>query len=327
MRSPREIGFVGYDQVNAFDLAGPMEVFDTANSAAGTDPPPYRLTVLSPGGAPFRAQSGLVMVPRLSLDAAPAFDTILVPGGAGLREPETNRTVSAWLAERLATTRRIATVCTGIYGLAPTGALDGCTATTHWRFARDVGKRFPAIRIEPDSLFVRAGSLYTSGGISAGIDLSLKLVAEDLGPSIAVAIAREMLVHAIRAGGQAQYSEPIRAQTRASDRLADLVAWIGANLDCDLTAAALAERAGLSERQLSRRFREDLGEPPAAFVERLRLDAAREALAGGALAVEAIAAMTGYASADAFRRAFARAFGIAPSEYRRAFPAMSGIVG
>lgn len=319
MSRTRDIGIVGFEQVNAFDLAGPMEVFLDANTYSDAARPPYRMHLVAPTTDPIRTETGMTLVPAASFADAPAFDTILVPGGAGLREPATNALVAAWLKERIGTTRRMVSICTGIYGLAPTGALDGLCATTHWRFTDDVRRRFPAIRLEPASIYVRAGSIYSSGGISAGIDMTLALVAEDLGPRMAMAIAREMLVHVVRAGGQAQDSGPVREQARAPDRLADLVAWIGGNLDRDLSLEALAARAGVCERQLSRRFRAGLGESPAAFVQRLRIEAAREALIGGAMSVDAIAAMTGYASADALRRAFVRVHGMAPSEYRRAF--------
>jgi transcriptional regulator GlxA family with amidase domain len=319
MHAPRDIAVVAFDQVNSFDLSSPMEVFMNANFYSDPAQPPYRLHMVAPSLDPVRSEPGMLLQPELAFADAPPFDTIIVPGGAGLRDPAVNALVVAWLKERLPSTRRVASICTGIYGLAPTGALDGQCATTHWRFTDDVRRRFPAIRVEPDSNYVRSGSIYSSGGISAGVDLSLALVAEDLGPRMALTIAREMLVHVVRPGGQAQFSEPIRAQGRAPDRLSDLVAWIGANLDRDLSVEALAARAGVCERQLTRQFRDGMGESPGAFVQRLRLDAARDALTGGALPVELIAGMTGYASGDAFRRAFARAYGVAPSEYRRAF--------
>lgn len=324
----RDIALIGFDRVNAFDLAGTMEVFMDANTYSDPDRPPYRLHLVAPSRDPIRTEPGMVILPEITFADAPPFDTILIPGGVGLRDPATNALVSGWLAERLPHTRRVASICTGIYGLAPTGALDGQPATTHWRFNEDIRRRFPRILLQPASIYVRAGSLYSSGGISAGIDLALALVAEDLGPRMSLAIAREMLVHVMRTGAQAQFSVPIRAQAQAPDRLADLVAWIAANLDADLSLEALAARAGISERQLSRQFRAGMGETPAAFVERLRLDTAREALTGGDLPVETIAGMTGYTSADAFRRAFARAFGVSPSEYRSAFDVpVSEIVG
>lgn len=324
MTVTRDIGFVGFDGLNAFDLTGPMQVFaETMLSAKGD--PPYRMHVLAPRAGPFTADSGLVLQASASLEAAPPLDTIVVPGGATLREPETQALIAPWLRERAGSTRRMTSVCTGVYGLAAAGLLDGKQATTHWRFIADLKRRFPTIRAEGDCIFVKDGNLYTSGGVCAGIDLALALVAEDLGPSASLAVAREMVVQSVRAGPQTQYSELMRAQARAPKRLADLVTWIVGNLAADLSVPVLAERAAVSERQLARLFGDGLGETPAAFVERLRLAAARDALSGTATPIEEIAHMVGYRSADAFSRAFARSHGSSPQQYRRL--RMSEIVG
>lgn len=320
----RDIGFVGYDGLNVFDLTGPLQVFSEAVLAAKGGEPPYRLHILAPGGRPFRADSGLTLMPSGSLEAAPELDTIIVPGGATLREGRADAEIVPWLRERLHT-RRVTSVCTGVYGLAAAGALDGRRATTHWRFLDDLRQRFPKVRVEGDVIFIRDGGLYTSGGVCAGIDLALALLAEDMGPSLSLTIAREMVVQSVRAGPQTQYSELMKAQARAPRRLADLVAWIAGHLDADLTVPALAERAAVSERQLARLFRDGLGETPAAFVERLRLAAARDALAGTQTAVEEVGRMVGYRSGDAFARAFARACGASPRQYRQ--ERMSEIVG
>lgn len=324
MTVTRDIGFVGFDGLNAFDLTGPMQVF--AETVLGNDgEPPYRMHVLAPRAGPFTADSGLVLHASFSLDDAPPLDTIVVPGGASLREPRTQALIAPWLRERAGSTRRMTSVCTGVFGLAAAGLLDGKRATTHWRFLAALQRSFPAIRAEGERIFVKDGHLYTSGGVCAGIDLALALVAEDLGPSVALTVAREMVVQSVRAGPQTQYSELMRAQARAPKRLADLVAWIAGNLAADLSVPALAERAAVSERQLARLFRDGLGETPAGFVERLRLAAARDALSGTATPVEEIAHMVGYRSADAFSRAFARGHGSSPQHYRQL--RMSEIVG
>ncbi|HYE51055.1 MAG TPA: AraC family transcriptional regulator [Azospirillaceae bacterium] len=190
----REIGFVLFEGVTALDLTGPMDVFATANehAAAAGDRPPYRLEVLAADCRPCRAESGLVLLPGAAFGEGGRFDTVLVPGGAGLRDAETGAAVAAWLAAQAATARRLASVCTGIYAMAAAGLLDGRRATTHWRFVADLMRRHPSIRLQPGARVVADGRFRTSGGVTAGIDLALALVGEDLGPAAADAVAREL---------------------------------------------------------------------------------------------------------------------------------------
>jgi len=310
---------VGYDGVNGFDLMGPVEVFAAANGMyPGGEP--YRVILAAPEARAFRSESGLTMLPEVTLDEAPPCDTIVVPGGRGVREPETNRLLAEWLDRRLGDTRRVTTVCTGIYALAPTGALDGRKATTHWSYLGDIARKYPAVEIVGAQVFVRDGRFCTSGGIASGVDMALALVAEDLGSKFASMVAEYMVIHAIRGSGQGQVSAGMRAQAQAADRLSGLLAWIGANLDAPLDVEALAGRAALSPRQLHRLFLDELGETPARYVLARRLEAARDLLTGGTT-VEAAAAATGFASADTFRRAFAREHGEAPTRF------MAGKVG
>lgn len=312
------IGLLAFSGVNALDLTGPCEVFATANERAG-DAPPYRLAICCLGGSPGRSEQGFAFGGTPGAEAEEGFDTIIVPGGAGLRDPETNRAAADWILSRAQQARRVVSVCTGLYGLAATGLLDGRRATTHWRFCRDVARLHPQIRIEPDAIFIRDGRFYTSAGITAAIDLSLALVEEDLGPSAALAVARELVVYLKRPGGQLQYSEPLRFQSRASDRFADLAAWIPANLDRDLSVEALAARVHLSRRQFSRAFKATFAASPADYVETLRLSEATRHLSAGRGSVDSVAASVGYASADAFRHAFERRYGVSPTSYRARF--------
>ncbi len=315
--SPRRIAFIGYDRVTALDFVGPMEAFAAANDPA--EATAYEIMVLSASGKPFTSESGVVTLPHGALASAPAFDTIVVPGGAGLREPEIVRPIAAWLKTRAPRTRRVASVCTGFYGLAEAGLLDGRRATTHWRFAADCAQRFPRVAVEPDALHLRDGRFYTSAGVTAGIDLALSLIEEDLGEAVALGVARDLVVYLKRPGGQAQFSEPLKFQTRSTDRFADLASWIVRNLKRDLSVEILAARAGLGARHFSRRFKDTFGTSPADYVEHLRLDEARRRLPSARQTVDSVAASVGYASADAFRRAFERRFGIAPSVYRKRF--------
>ena len=301
----RRIGLVGFDRVNGFDLAGPIEVFANADVLAGGA---YRTEVVAVTRDPIVTEAGMAIVPHVSFADAGDYDTIIVPGGDGLREPACAAIVSAWLGTRQGRTRRFASVCTGIYGLAPTGLLDGRRATTHWRFVADVQRRFPALRMQSDCIYVEDGPYFTSGGICAGLDLALALVRADLGPSLALAVGREMVVPSMRAGAQAQFSEPLRVQARAPHRLADLLAWIGENLDADLSLPALAERAAIGERQLSRLFRDGLDESPGELVTRLRMAAAREMLLADRVPIAEVARLVGYRNTDAFGRAYRRAW-------------------
>jgi transcriptional regulator GlxA family with amidase domain len=318
--SAKPIGVIGYDGVAAIDMAGALEAFKIADGAAPGDPGRrYRLVVAAPSLAPFTAESGLRILPDVALKSAPAFDTIIVPGGHGLREDATAAGLVPWLRERAAATRRMVSVCTGLYGLAATGLLDGRRATTHWRHASDAQRRFPKVRIEPDALFIRDGAFYTSAGMTAGIDLALSLIEEDHGPALSLAVARMLVVFMKRPGGQLQYSEPLRSQSSGGGRFADLVAKVAADLGADWSVEAMAAVVGLSPRQFSRRARAAFGSPPASFLETLRLDEARLRLAADGCSVDRVARAAGFSSADVFRRAFERRFGVTPSAYRARF--------
>ncbi len=320
-KGPIRVGVLGFDGINGLDLVGPLEAFAHAAyvDAAHAARQPYEVFVIGMTKKAFSGESGMHFLPHYSLADAPALDTLLIPGGAGLRVEATTRKVAGWVAARAPRLRRIASVCTGIYGFAPTGLLDGRRVATHWRYAEAVAQRFPKLRVDGAALFIKDGCYYTSGGVTAGIDLALALIEEDLGPRAALAVARELLVYVKRPGGQEQYSEPLRFQARAADRYADLIAWIGAHLDHDLSVAALAERTHLSPRQFARRFGAAFGSTPANYVENVRLGEARRRLSEVDSAIEPIARSVGFNSADSFRRAFERRFGIAPSAYRERF--------
>ncbi|MBI1198110.1 MAG: helix-turn-helix domain-containing protein [Phenylobacterium sp.] len=315
----RTIGIVGYPGANALDLTGPAEVFASVPLVTPPGEPAYEVVVLSPDGAPFRCESGLEIAARFALADAPALDTIVVPGGAGVRAPEVLGPLGGWLRERAASTPRMVSVCTGVIALAASGLMDGRRATTHWRYADEVARRCPTLRLEPDAIFIRDGRFATSAGITAGIDLALALVEEDLGPSVALAVARELVVYLKRSGGQRQYSEPLRFQARAGGRFADLAAWIPANLTADLSVEALAGRVNCSPRHFARRFKAAFDVSPGEYVEALRLAEAADRLLGSAATVDSVAASVGYASAEVFRRAFERRFDMQPSLYRARF--------
>src|SRR5262245_50172960 len=215
----RHVGILLFPNVTALDLIGPAEAFASTlvDGTGGRPRPGYTVHIIGIGNRPCVAESGVKLIPDVSFSDAPALDTLIVPGGHGLREPTTHKRVVDWLREVAPRTRRMASVCTGIYALASTGMLNHCRVTTHWRFAADVARRFPLLRVEPAALYLKEGKFYTSAGVTAGIDLSLALIEEDYGPQAALTVARELAVFMKRPGGQEQYSEPLRFQTRAGD--------------------------------------------------------------------------------------------------------------
>lgn len=309
-----------FDGITALDLVGPAEAFSAAKQGPDDNPrPAYELIVLGTSRRGCVAESGVRLTPDCRLEEAPPLDTLLVPGGSGLREPATNRLVASFVKRRAPKVRRLAAVCTGIYGVAPSGVLDGRRVTTHWAFAADVARRFPRLSLVPDELFVKDGRYYTAAGVTSGIDLALALIEEDLGPARALAVARELVVYMKRQGGQTQFSEPLKLQMAARDRLADLGDFVVSNLERELSVPVLAKRLGLSPRQLSRLCRSELGQGPAAIVLQLRLDESRRRLLEPNAGIDQVGSSVGFASADAFRRAFERRFGLNPSSYRDRF--------
>lgn len=312
---------LAYPNMTGLDLTGPFEVFATAALmlAKPGAPPAFRCAVIGLDQTPIRAESGLTFVPDYTLENCPPIDTLMVPGGCGLREPDTNQKIAQWLRVHHGNIRRIASTCTGIYGVAAAGLLDHRTVTTHWNFANDVMKKFPSLNLQADAIYIRDGKFYTSAGITAGIDLSLALIEEDFGAKLALAVARDLVVYLRRSGGQSQYSEPLQFQAKSSGVFSDLIAWIHANLKHDLNVAVLAERAGLGVRQFNRRFQEQFDCTPAHYVETARLNEARQRLLHPSANIDRVAESLGFRSADVFRRAFFRRYGCTPSDYQRHF--------
>ena len=317
----RQIVLLGFDRLTAMDLVGPLEAFGTARvmSPSGEPKRCYRLTVAGLNGGSFCSEFGLRFTTKCRLTALRDIDTLIVPGGRGLRERKVKARLSAWLHKNAGGIRRIASVCTGIYGLANAGLLNGRNVTTHWRYCADVAATFPKLKMDPNALYVRDGKFWTSAGVTAGIDLSLAMIEEDFGPELALSVAREMVVFVKRLGGQEQYSEPLQFQVESRSRFADLLPWMMGHLYMELSVESLAERMHLCPRQFTRRFKQEMKVTPAAFVRRLRLDEARRRLSAKGSTVNSVAHSVGFKDADNFRRAFERSFGIAPSIYRGRF--------
>ena len=318
MTASRRIGVVAYDRAEALDVVGPIDAFAGANRVFEDGARRYDFVVLAPRKRAVTMESGLRLIPDASLAEAPSLDTVIVPGGAGLRlDPTFRSELAAWLKRRAHRIRRVTSVCTGIYALAEARLLDGLEATTHWAYEADVRARWPNIKLDANAIYVKSGRYYTSAGITAGIDLALAMIQEDLGSPVALKVARHLVVYMKRPGGQLQYSEPLRLQTLGGGKLSDTVSWVLSHLSGDLSVEALAERANLSPRHFARKFKAAFNTTPADFVEALRLDHARWLLANKDSSINDLAATVGYASDDAFRRAFTRRFGSVPSDYRR----------
>lgn len=312
----RTVLVVLFDGVQSLDVTGPLEVFTGAAAAAG-DPGAYTVRTASPGGAPVRTSSGLTVVPDLDLAAAPRPHTLVVPGGRGTREPDTR--VLDWLREHGPAAERLVSVCTGALLLAGAGLLDGRRATTHWSVCEHFAREYPRVDVDPDPIYVRDGRISTSAGVTAGIDLALALVEEDLGRDVALTVARHLVVFLRRPGNQAQFSAQLAAQTARRDPLREVQHWVTEHPGADLSVEALAGRAALSPRHFARAFQAETGTTPGRYVERVRLEHARRLLEDTADPVARVARACGYGTPEAMRRAFVKALGVAPAEYRRRF--------
>jgi transcriptional regulator GlxA family with amidase domain len=314
--TPVTVAFIGFDGVVALDLIGPLEAFAVAEVDGKKC---YQMCIIGLTSQSFTAESGAIFHPHFTVADKIDIDTLIIPGGSGLRAAKINARIAEWISERAPGIRRICSVCTGIYGLAQTGLLDQRRVATHWRFAQDLVRQFPKLNVDPDALFRKDGKFYTSAGVTAGIDLALALIEEDLGARVALAVARELVVFLKRPGGQAQFSEPLQFQAESADSFGDLVSWMCGHLQANLTVEALAKRACLCPRHFARRFKKVFHRTPAAFVEDLRLNEARRRLANDGATIETIAASVGFRSADAFRHAFQRRFKVSPTYYRHRF--------
>ncbi|MEM6485886.1 MAG: GlxA family transcriptional regulator [Pseudomonadota bacterium] len=317
--STKRIGFLAFDGFQGLDLIGPLEAFEEVNQRSGNRRRPYQTLVISQNGKPVVADTGFKLCAHTSMEECPRLHTLIIPGGAGARREDFKAEAIQWIERSASSISRLGSICTGLFILAQTGLLDGLRVTTHWKHIVEARNRFPALKVEQDALFLRQGKLFTAAGVSAGIDLALALIEEDHGPTIAADVARHLVVFLKRPGDQRQYSSVLRHQRESSDDFADLVAWIADNLSADLSSDALAERAGLSERQFRRRFAKIFGETPTQRIERIRIETASSWLGSDNASVEKIAADLGYRSADSFRRAFERHLGVSPTEYRSRF--------
>jgi transcriptional regulator GlxA family with amidase domain len=316
----RVIDVLTYPAVQLLDVTGPVQVFASANDliagAGGTRH--YELRVVSQGGKGVTASAGVTLAAGPLSKPDEPLDTLLVAGGEGVEAAIEDSMLVDWVRERATQARRVASVCTGAFMLAAAGVLDGRRAATHWKYCAKLAQRFPAVRVESDPIFVCDGSVWTSAGVTAGIDLALALVEDDLGRSMALAVARYLVVFLKRPGGQAQFSAALALQG-ADDEFGALHDWINKHLASDLSLSVLANQAGMSERSFSRHYAEATGRTPARAIERLRVEAARHLLSESRLPMKRIAQRCGFGSEETMRRSFHRLIEITPQDYRARF--------
>lgn len=320
-QNPRRVVIVVFDGHQLLDLAGPVEVMSVAGFLRADAS--YERVLVSPGGQAVASSSGVSVAVDRSLAAeaisGEPIHTLLVVGGPGTESVANDPAVLDSLLTIANRSQRVASVCTGALLTAAAGLLDGRTATTHWAMCDTLRSRHPGLDVEGDRIFVKDGDVWTSAGVTAGIDLTLALVAEDHDDRLAQEIAGWLVVFSRRPGGQSQFSVALQAQNVEDPALGDLLAWLPGNLDADLGVAALAQRAHMSPRTFARTFRREVGTTPAAHVEQLRVEAARTLLATSDLGIDAIARRVGYRRVETLHRAFRRIVGTTPDRYREHF--------
>jgi transcriptional regulator GlxA family with amidase domain len=307
------IGLLVFPDFQLLDAAGPISAFEIAGRLSGA---PEQIRVLAVTAGEVKSSSGVALMAR-GLRAAGALRTLIVVGGLGVRTAAQCPRTLAFLRAAAKRGCRIASVCSGAYVLAEAGLLDGRRATTHWRHTQHFRAAYPMVRLEPDQIYVRDGDVWSSAGISAGIDLALAMVVEDLGEEVAQAAARQLVLYHRRSGGQSQFSALLELKAPGG-RFGPLLAWAREHLDQPLTVNCLAEHAGMSARHFSRAFIGETGTTPARAVERLRLETARSLVQSSSEAIETVARATGFGDPERMRRAFIRSFGQPPQGLRRA---------
>jgi transcriptional regulator GlxA family with amidase domain len=320
--APKAVHVLAFPNVQLLDVAGPLQVFASANVQAMErgQPAPYAPSVIAsqPGSVLSSAGLGLQTFP---LPTTPS-DTLIIAGGWGVHTALQDEQLVHWVRDHAASARRVASVCTGAFMLAQAGVLDGHRVATHWDSCALLAQRFPRVQVDAEPIFINEGALWTSAGVTAGIDLALALVEADLGRSIALAVAQDLVVFLKRPGGQSQFSTALSMQqaTRTEDsRFADLHAWMLDNLASDLSVSTLAAQVGMSERSFVRHYRAQTGNTPARAIEQLRVEAARRLLGDSALPIKRIADRWGFGTEETLRRSFLRAVSVTPQAYRERF--------
>lgn len=316
MSKSKSMAILAVPGVQLLDVSGPLDVFAEANRRMGKMM--YQPVVVGTSSRAIESSSGVRLMPDLTIrDPLPRFDTVLVAGAPGLLHAPVQLTALDWLRAAAKRSRRYGSVCNGALILAASGLIEGRRITTHWGVVEAMRERHPGIEVEPDALYLRDGPVCTAAGVTAGMDLALALVEEDLGREVAMQVAGELVMFFKRPGGQLQFSRQGEAALAGHAAIQELQRWIGAHPGEDHSVSALAERAGLSPRHFARVFHHEVGVPPAEYVEQVRVEAARRLLEIGQEAPKRVASLCGYADANGLRRAFMRRLGVTPADYRR----------
>ncbi len=310
-----------YPGVTLLDATGPLQVFDEARSLGPPGRPRYEVLLASRDGGPVTSNTGVTIGTVSLAEAAKGpLDTLLIAGGRGVFDTTDDAALVDWVRRQAARADRVGSSCMGAFLTAAAGLLAGRRVVTHWRWCDELQRRYPGLSVERDPIFIRDGPIWSSAGVSAGIDMALAMVADDHGHGAALEVARSLVVYLKRPGGQSQFSAPLNAQAQdhlgAFDSLHD---WMAANLDGDLRVERMAERAGMSPRSFARRYAAETGATPAKVVETMRVEEAQRLLEEGQLAIGQVAGRSGFGDDERMRRAFLRQLGIAPIEYRRRF--------
>jgi transcriptional regulator GlxA family with amidase domain len=315
--NPKLIGFLGFEGVAASELTRAADVFAAAtlDGGYGNRISCYQISVIGLTSESFHAESGIALRPDRTLETVSELDTIVIPGGDGLRRRLVGGRIADWVLAHINQARRVAAIGGGIYGVAPTGLLDGREVTTHWRYANEVARCFPNLRVDPRRHLVKDGAFYTSSGAGAAIDLSLALIEEDYGRHIASVVAEEFVSAPMNGNGQHKLPSPLVFDSQPADRFAELIPWIMRNLHEDLSVNTLARRACMSPSHFNRAFKSVFGSAAGEFVETLRINEAKRRLSVPKRTLEIIAASVGFSDAQTFRRAFERRLGAKPRSY------------
>lgn len=308
---------VAFDSAQILDVTGPLEVFSSASRFLPITR--YRTQVVSSRGGPVRSTSGLEFLTSPIDDVAAPIDTLMISGGRDMDDARADEHLVDQVRRLASGARRVTSVCSGAFLLAATGLLDGRRATTHWAECDQLSRDFPEVRVEPDAIYVHDGDVWTSAGVTAGIDLALALVADDHGRRAAATIARQLVVYLRRTGGQGQFSAVLAAQSEDHEPIREVLAWVSDHLDDDLSVPALSSRAHLSDRQFSRVFSAEVGISPAEHVEAVRMEAACRLLETTLKPVEQISRSCGFGTAATMNRAFRRRLNTTPGDHRAHF--------
>lgn len=312
----RTVAILACPGTQLLNVSGPLDVLAEANRLRGHEE--YQLVVVGTSRRSIESSSGARLMPDASIhDPIEQYDTVLVAGGPGMPAAPLNLAVLEWLRQAATRSRRYGSLCNGAWILAASGLAEGRRVTTHWNVVEPLKAAHPGILVEPDVLYVRDGPVCTAGGVTAGMDLALALVEEDLGHELAMNVASQLVMFFKRPGGQLQFSRHGAAELSGQAVIQELQRWIGANPGEDHSIVALAQRAGLSPRHFSRVFHQEVGVPPAEYVELVRVEAARRLLEAGRYTPKRVAGLCGYADVNGLRRAFRRRLGITPADYRR----------